>query len=456
MIMMMVMYHVEFESNKGIVNRWSSDVLYVLLLLSYSYKGVPIDGLNKENKIIERIRYIDILMIDNVNAFICYRYNGYKNSSVVGCKNIKILESIKIIDKGDEYYKNGKFDDAHEQYIKAFMLCKSEDYDYHDGFSLISTILLKLSSSHYNQYYCFKYSSHYSPSSCSEIWIKKAFYNSRLGTDRVIYRSYNYLKVASSLLEPNNLHDLKTDIILINTSDFKEYNSKFIFKKIKEIENQYKKEGIPIAHIFTDNDFLSNELKRIKERGEHYETNEGSNIFFIESKDTENKCSHCSIGQVNKLDDNKIKLLENSNYILKSINNNNNNNDNNNNNNDNNNNNNEKQLIKINNDNNCLIECNNCNVIIDKQTNQLINIAKNCEKLITKSNYYYIPHYLIGLIILNNTILPTIDAIGMAYLFIMIPFFLYPSIFVLIPFIVIDILSDLIILTFKKIKKTIL
>ncbi|KAM9975967.1 hypothetical protein ACTFIR_009808 [Dictyostelium discoideum] len=119
------------------------------------------------NKIIERIRYIDIndrqcechSSVVKLKAYrkeltelyesIGDRYNGYKNSSVVGCKNI---ENIKIIDKGDEYYKNGKFDDAHEQYIKAFMLCKIEDYDYHDGFSLISTILLKLSSSHYNQY----------------------------------------------------------------------------------------------------------------------------------------------------------------------------------------------------------------------------------------------------------------------------------------------------------------
>ncbi|KAM9973993.1 hypothetical protein ACTFIW_007655 [Dictyostelium discoideum] len=162
MIMMMVTYHVDFESNK------------VITQCECHSSVVKLKAYRKE--------------LTELYESIGDRYNGYKNSSsVVGCKNI---ESIKIIDKGDEYYKNGKFDDAHEQYIKAFMLCKSEDYDYHDGFSLISTILLKLSSSHYSNQY--------------------SFYNSRLGTDRVIYRSYNYLKVASSsLLEPNNLHNLK-------------------------------------------------------------------------------------------------------------------------------------------------------------------------------------------------------------------------------------------------------
>ncbi|KAN0027646.1 hypothetical protein ACTFIU_010619 [Dictyostelium citrinum] len=257
----------------------------------------------------------------------------------------------------------------------------------------------------------------------------------------------------------------KTDLVLMNTSDFKEFyleydgldsrdNSKLIFKKIKEIEKQYKNDETPIAHIFTENDFYSNELKRIKKRGEHNRTNEGSNIFFLDSNDTDKKCSHCSIGQMNKLDDNKIKLLEKSNYIFKSINNNNNNNNYNKNNN---------QIVEIidnnNKNENYLVECNNCKVIIDKQTNQLINIAKYGEKIITKSRYYYLPHYIIVLVILNNTLFPTLDAIGIAYMMIMIPLIVYPSLIiavcVLIPFAVVDIISDLIILAFKTLKKSI-
>ncbi|KAM9972229.1 hypothetical protein ACTFIW_003588 [Dictyostelium discoideum] len=162
--------------------------------------------------------------------------------------------------------------------------------------------------------------------------------------------------------KPNGLHILKN-----NNNN----NNNNILKIIKDAENKYKtKNNNQCIHFISEKDYFDNSL--IDNNGiiNSKNNNNNNNIFFIDEERTNTQCSECLSGTLEDIKSfDQLKGYKEHGYSLDSI----------------------ESLSKISDDNNNLSQCKECNILIDKNVNQIVNFQRKAYSILVSGKS---PKYL--------------------------------------------------------------
>ncbi|EAL73478.1 hypothetical protein DDB_G0268050 [Dictyostelium discoideum AX4] len=150
--------------------------------------------------------------------------------------------------------------------------------------------------------------------------------------------------------KPNGLHILKN-------------NNNNILKIIKDTENKYKaKNNNQCIHFISEKDYFDNGLIDVMIDNNNNNNNNNNNIFFIDEERTNTQCSECLSGTLEDIKSfDPLKGYKEYGYGLDSI----------------------QSLSKISDDDiNNLSQCKECNILIDKNVNQIVNFQRKAYSIL--------------------------------------------------------------------------